>query len=251
MNLLQVLIDIFICKGLWVTGRLKYPLSILPKSQYIQRINIDKLYRDISLIIVRRSDKPKEEVFNKFGIMREDVITRGDIPGMSMNLLGGKFKYEHIRFNPVGEAAKTWTNNEKIFYSQYRKCVNLLPLTTPIFFEISNLHNIDFPYPRSKDKDLEKLMNALQIEPIESDGKFELHGKSSISHEPTRLNYWHVEFQIRDFENKLIEKIKSTWQKDAASMALKHLISINASLECPHISEIPKSYFYKRTENAD
>ena len=105
MNLLQVLIDIFICKGLWVTGRLKYPLSILPKSQYIQRINIDKLYRDISLIIVRRSDKPKEEVFNKFGIMREDVITRGDIPGMSMNLLGGKFKYEHIRFNPVGEAA--------------------------------------------------------------------------------------------------------------------------------------------------
>ena len=25
-----------------------------------------------------------------------------------MNLLGGAFKYEHIKFNPLGEAAKIW-----------------------------------------------------------------------------------------------------------------------------------------------
>ena len=244
MNLLKELIDTLICKALLATGGLDYPCSILPKNQYIARINVDQLCKDIPLVVIRRSDKLKQDTFNKFGTIREDVITRSDITGMSMSLLGGYFKIGHIRFNPTGEAVKIWNGYENVLYLKYLKSVHLLPVTTPIFFAVIKLHNIDLPYERNKDKDLLKIMNALKMNPTEVMGKLELHGKGYISHEPTRLNYWHVEFQIRDFENKLIEKAKSAWQKEAANSALLN-IQTNALFECPDISNIPKSYFYK------
>ena len=246
MNLLQALINILVCEGLRLMGRLDYPLSILPENHYIPRINIDNLCKNVPLIVVRRSDKPKEDIFNKFGMMREDsdAILKHEIPGMSMNLLGGAFKYEHIKFNPIGEAAKIWDGYEKVFYFRYRKSINLLPIATPIFFEVANLQGIEFPYQRNRDKESTKLMDILGIQPREINGKFELLGKSYISHEPTRLNYWHVEFQIRDVENNLIEKTKSAWQKEAANSALSHIKS-NASSVVSNISDIPKSYFCK------
>ena len=244
MNLLQELIDILKCKVLLVTGRLDYPLSILPKNQYIERIDIDKLYKHVPLVVVRRSDKPKEEIFNEIDLLREDVITKSDIPRMSMNLLGGAFKQEHIKFNPIGESCRIWDGSEKVFFSNYRKSIRLLPVATPIFFEVANLHDKEFPYKRNKDPTSNKLMNALAYKPSETEGKFILYGKSYISHEPTLLNYWHVEFQIKDFEKKLIEKAKSAWQKEAAESAFLH-IQTSALPECPNIKEIPKSYFWK------
>lgn len=244
--MLQELINILIWKGLRLTGRLNYPLSILPKNHYMSKINIDTLCKDISPVVVRRSTKPKEDIFNKFGLMREDsdIISRSEIPGMSMNLLGSAFKYEYIKFNPIGEGTKIWSGSERVSYFRYRQSFNVLPIATPIFFDVANLHDIEFPYKRNIDKEAVKLMGFLGIKPLEIDGKFELFGKSYVKHEPTCLNYWHVEFQIKDVQDNLIEKAKSAWQKEAANSALAHIQS-SASSEYLNIPEIPKSYFCK------
>ena len=100
-------------------GRLKYPLSILPKQTYLPKISIDILDQQIPLVVIRRSDKPKQDIFNKFGELREDAIVdrENDILGMSMNLLGAAFKPEFIKFNPTKEAAKDGMD-KKLFYIQ-------------------------------------------------------------------------------------------------------------------------------------
>jgi hypothetical protein len=245
MNWFQALTNILICKALQLAGRLEYPLSILPKKNYIIRIDIDKLCEEISTSLVRRSQKKESELFNKFGKLREDVLAEGDILNMSMNLLGGKFKSKHIKFNPVKEATKIWDGKESIFYYKYHSFIQNLSQVTPIFFNVRDLHNQSIPYQRSKDKDVTKLISKLNIKAIETEGKYEFNGKSIVSHEPTLLNYWHVEFQIKDIENNLVSNTKSAWKKNVVEMALKHVISINASKECTEIIKIPTIYFKK------
>jgi hypothetical protein len=247
MNWFQELTDILKCKVLLLTGRLKYPLSILPKKHYVRQININKLYEEIPLIVVRRSEKTQEKLFNKFGILREDAFSETDIPNMSINLLGGKFKSDYIRFNPTKEATKTWDGQEQIFYSKYHPLVQILSEVIPIFFDVINLHNLTFPYQRNKDKDVNKLIEKLALKPVEIEGKYQFQGKSVISHEPTQLNYWHVEFQIKDIEDNLISNTKSAWKKNAAEMALKNVICVSASMTCNKVVDIPLSYFTRNS----
>ena len=177
--------------------------------------------------------------------MREDALSETDVINMSMNLLGGAFKLEHIQFNPTKEATRNWNGTEPIFYSKYHALVQTLPHAMPIFFNASDLHDKNIPYQRTKDKDATKLMVELNIKPLETDGKYELQAKSIINHEPTQLNYWHVEFQIKDIENKLILNTKSSWRKNVAEMALKHIVSMSAFTDCPDIVDIPPIYFKK------
>lgn len=244
MNWFQALIDIFKCKALRLKGELDYPLSILPKKYYIRQMDMNKICTEIAPIIVRRSEKKQDEVFNKLGSLLENVFSEKEIPNMSMNLLGGQFKSEHIQFNPTKEATKIWDGQELIFYSKYHSLVQKLTTTTPIFFDVENIHNITLPYQRSKDKSISKLIDALYPKPMEKEGIYELKGKSLVSHEPTLLNYWHVEFQIKDFEDKLIKDTKSAWRKNVIETAL-NIICENASMNCKDITAIPSAYFKK------
>ena len=246
MNLLKALIDTLICKGLWIIGKLNYPLFILPKGFYITRMNIDSLISGISSItIVRRSNKSKQETFNKFGMVRDDAILDNEIPGMSMNLLGGMFQSDFIYLNPTKDASKKWDGSEIVLYSKYRKLVQKIPVTTPIFFEVKKLHNITFPYNRIIDKDTRKLVNSLDIKPIEDSGHFKFLGRSVIIHEPTRLNYWHVEFQILDIMNQQVTNTSSNWKKTVAKIALSDIIKVNALMDCPNLEKIPETYYRK------
>lgn len=245
MNWFQELTNILKCKVLQLTGQLKYPLSILPQKSYVHRIDIDALCKEISIFVVRRSQKTGADLFNKFGKLREDALSETDLINMSMNLLGGAFKLEHLGFNPTKKATRNWDGKASIFYSKYHDLVQILPHTTPIFFNVLDIHGQNIPYQRSKDKDVNKLMAKLNIKPLETDGKYELYAKSVVNHEPTYLNYWHVEFQIRDVENNLVSNTKSSWKKNVAEMALKHIISVHASLDCAEIVAIPIIYFKK------
>lgn len=208
-------------------------------------MDIDTLCKEISIFVVRRSQKTGTDIFNKFGKLREDALSETDMINMSMNLLGGAFKLEYIEFNPTKEATRNWNGKEPVFYSKYHTLIQTLPHTTPIFLNVSDVHNKNIPYQRNKDKDANKLMVKLNIKPLETDGKYELYAKSIINHEPTQLNYWHVEFQIKDVENNLVSNTKSSWRKNVAEMALKHIICVYASVDCAEIVAIPAIYFKK------
>ena len=207
-------------------------------------MNMDKMCKKQHLLLFVVQKKKQDEVFDRLGSLLEKVFTEKEIPNMSMNLLGGQFKSEHIQFNPTKEATKIWDGQELIFYSKYHSLVQEFTTTTPIFFDVENIHNITLPYQRSKDKTFSQLIEALYPQTVEKEGKYELTGRSLVSHEPTLLNYWHVEFQIKDFEDKLIKDTKSKWRKDVVETAL-NVICENASMDCKDITAIPLTYFKK------
>jgi hypothetical protein len=181
MNWFQELTNILKCKALQLTGQLKYPLSILPRKNYVPRIDIDALCKEMTIFIIRRSQKTGTELFNKFGKLREDALSETDVINMSMNLLGGAFRTEYIEFNPTKEATRNWNGIEPIFYSKYHTLVQTLPHATPIFFNVLDLHDKNIPYQRSKDKEVNKLMAKLNIKPLETDGKYALNARSIIN----------------------------------------------------------------------
>jgi hypothetical protein len=221
-----------------------YPLSILPQTENVTQMDIDALCEALTLFTIRRSDKLHVDIFKKSGNLREDALNAREIINMSLNLLGGAFKTEHIQFKPTGEASKIWDGRESIVYSQYHNLVEHIPQVIPIFFEVNKLHNIEIPYNRTKEKELSKIISAFELNPMETNGVYQLVGKGVISHEPTRLNYWHVEFQIQDFQKKKIKDISSAWKKEVAESILKNIIKY-ATSECGEIAIIPESFFIK------
>jgi len=68
-------------------------------------------------------------------------------------------------------------------------------------------------------------MDFLKLKPQMNRQKlFEIRGTAKISHEPINLNYWHVQFYIYDFMDKIIEEYKNAaYIKSLSQSAIKNL----------------------------
>ncbi len=241
MNWLKELIITLICKY-WDKNN-SYPTCVIPYFHYKYKIDINHLICEDNCVIVRRSDKSEEESFNDLDILREDIISESDVPNLSMNLYGGKFNNTHLKFRCVRPATDLW-NGEKIKISKYRTFYLLLDTYSPIYFLIKDLHNKEFPYYKTDDKETKKLLTALNLSTLSENGKVKLNGKSFVEHTPTKLNYWHVELQIKDVQDSEIKHAKSAWQKSAAEYAYKDIITMSARKRPPNpIYKIP-AYLY-------
>lgn len=198
-------------------GIIAYPICIIPKKRFEQYINIDELLSDNEYIIVRRSEKPQNEIFDEFGWLREDALvnTYREVPGLSMNILGGNFRPRHIQFNPKGDAAKEWAKDiDSSLWYKYIWNVKYLWNTTPIFFKLSEIHRNEFPYQRNADTNLNKILNSLNLTPKVIDGKALIKGVSVLKHSPNKLNYWHIEFHLNDGIKEINQTIKGSQVKN-------------------------------------
>lgn len=194
-----------------------YPVSIIPSIKYKQYIEIDNLISENEFVIVRRSEKSKSDTFDEFGWLREDALISGydSVPGLSMNVLGGKFQVKHISFNPKGIAAKEWVKDKDSFlWFRYIWKATLLKITTPIYYKISDLHKKQFPYHKTTDKNFNKLMANLPVKPLIVGGKAHCFATSIIKHSPNKLNYWHIEFHLNDGIKPEKETIKTSQVKN-------------------------------------
>src|ERR1035437_2282444 len=102
------------------TKKFDYPNCILPKSKYQCLLNIDHILNKQDLYILRRSNKLEEETFNDLGILRDDTINDKELPGLSMNLLGGFFKIDYIKYVPkMGTKAVQVWKGEKVYLYEF------------------------------------------------------------------------------------------------------------------------------------
>lgn len=222
-----------------------YPLCILPYSHYKLSIDINQIVNEENCIIVRRSNKSEKDSFNDLDILREDIISEKDVPNLSMNLYGSKFTNEHLKYRCFGEAVNLW-KGEKIKLSKYKTFYTVLETYSPIYFLIKDLHNKNFPYHRTNDKETQKFLKALNKVETIKDGKIKLNGTSNVIHTPNKLNYWHVELTIKDIQETEIRSTKSAWQKSAAEYAYKDIIVMSAKKIAPNnIYKIQNEVFLK------
>src|SRR5579863_3421633 len=95
--------DFLLCNLYRLKGKLTYPDSILPKRTYIHIMDIASLCAIGDIYALRRSEKPVGDNFHvigEFRILREAAIEPLEVPNMSVNLMGGLFQEEHIKFVP-------------------------------------------------------------------------------------------------------------------------------------------------------
>ena len=97
----------------WI-GKCDFPVSILPKLNYVSIIDIQSLLNGQTVYILRRSDKSFNDTFNDLGKLREDAVTPKEIPFLSLNMLGGLFEPEHTRFKVLNNGMSRWKNNDFI-----------------------------------------------------------------------------------------------------------------------------------------
>ena len=244
MNWLRELIVTLKCKFLNRDIE-EYPVCILPYSHYRKRINIEDLSDKENCVIVRRSNKSSDDSFTEVGTLREDVIFAKDIPSLSMNLYGSRFTNSHLGFRCFDKAMELWDGIETIKLSNYTDCYSIISECSPVYFYLNTLHNRNFPYYRADDKETQKILKELNINPLSVNGKVEFAGSATVIHTPNKLNYWHVELEIKDARNTSIKYGKPEWIKSAVSLAYSNLIAIEALKVVPSVFEIPTDTYSK------
>lgn len=205
-----------------------YPDELIPQNNY-KLIDIDEI--SDSSHIVRRSLVNQESTYDAIGNVRCEALINEDeerfLFGLSSNLLG-IYKIEYLKFNPGKKHNNYWQlgadTNKKIQYTLYKN-------PFPIFFKISLIHNIPFPYetPNRKNKTIS------------------ITGRCCLLHKPTCANFWHCELTFFDNCNNQIKTSNSKWKLKAAKsfirMTLK-VIAFNKSETPPEI-EIPAAVYKK------
>jgi len=226
-------------------GKYKYPNSILPKNYYRRIIEIDKILKTQELITIRRSKKKENEIFNDCGILRDDVIIDKDIPGLSMNLLGSKYKINYIKYVPKikTKATEEWNGIEAVYISEFFKCYSVLDEYSAIFFNVSDLHNVNIPYNKKKDDSVIQILRKLSLKyEISENGQIKSEGKALVEHVPIYLNYWHLELKLLDFNGNQISKASNQFNKHIVSFMLLQYLKVkavsNPRIVIPSISKI-------------
>jgi hypothetical protein len=223
-------------------GIITYPISIIPRKSYKHRFEIDDIEDLEGYFLIRRCSKTYSETFDKNGILREaSLIERlEEIPGCSMNLYKPVFQPNHISFLPKKPAYLSWDKlKDKFLWIKYIWKVRHISPTTPIFVKLHLIHNKHYPYNNVQNKHTEALKRNLDESKLSQENSFTMF----IKHEPTKLNYWHVEFNIhlshreeKDLAKKDIKEknlvsqenagfANSTWSNQIVQKAFMHLKS--------------------------
>lgn len=244
---------------------MRYPKYLLPK-RYFRLFLIDELKPiDFNFQLIRRSLKIRSETFDKFGQVKPAAVLGQtpdgnlnikEVPGLSLVLLGGKFKSEHIKFRGYGIAMSNWPLKQDVTYQEVSQYIEELPndQCVPIYFSLKQVHNSTVPYIRPVDKNFKK---KIPKEFMIKEGPNELKAAVTIVHKPTLCNYWHIEFYIKDLLSK--EEIKKdkistsdlesedakSWKygTQIAFAILENIIATNGKEECSKPSKIsPRIY---------
>jgi len=134
---------------------------------------------------------------------------------------------------------------------RYIKLVRYLANSTPIYFYINDIHNIEFPYIAPiEDKNFRKLLKSLN-----KDGVSDFKARSVITHKPVNLNYWHVEYTLFDglrddgIKNSRIEikqyfeKVDTLKYSDQIVCHALNSLSIAAQPQVNDIIKIPSKLY--------
>jgi hypothetical protein len=223
-----------------------YPKSIIPQKNFTN-INIDELKNKFdNVIMVRRSLCSSEnDTFDSTGKANANAIVKSgsQLKDLSMNLLGGGYSVENLRFSVKKD--EKWKQGVDVVFEDFENRIEEKESYVPIFFKLNDFHKIEFPfYNSAKDKLIDHF----------STKKKESPAITAIEHDPTHGNFWHIELVTRK-KNELQQKQKFTTPKETdkekipdgkqyISYQLYSLLRIKCYRKCPKaISEIPSDYY--------
>lgn len=212
---------------------MSYPIDLLPRANYVNRIDIDNLLETIPQAqIVRRVDKPVSYETNALGekVLAEDTFV-DNVFDYSTNLLGASFNVaEHLCLKQKGIGIYDWDGSTIV--SDVADDLWEVVTGYPVYMRIKPLHHIILPYKRTFDKINSYQQFIAQWDKKAADtaseiwrGKdkpYEFSAEIRVEHHPTNLNYWHTAIDI--YPDKMAKEYlkapKSAWGKALASSVI-------------------------------
>lgn len=199
--------------------------KILPSDSYINEFNINEV-ENKDLYVVRRIDNDKIVKNGEVRKLREETFSSKDVPNMSMNILGAKYKLCHLKYIIKSPGCEKWAGGKITLLSVLlkRKCIRISANYSACAYKISSLHNRKVPYERSfssmkdyKDANIKEenqaicaMQNTL-FKDFKENKPYQFEAVIELKHVPTNFNYWHIELNVEGI-GKLSNKKK--WQKN-------------------------------------
>lgn len=239
-----------------------YPLCILPKPTYLDLIDEDELWSKVNGLQIQR--RCAENVDRN--VLTPEIFGN-NLAEMSVNLLGGEFLPEHVRFTPK----KVCPLSVSLLFDPDGNYIYRAD-AQGVYLAIADIHDRTFPSARKfpniqeyekvkasiKDEDMvgapvskdsvmsakERLVGAFRkTKGFSKDQDYNVEYRISVRHRPTNANYWHCQVEI----DPAVKKDKAEWQKDALRALTNFLVGY-ASFE--HKNPLPlikKEWYIKET----
>ena len=191
-----------------------YPPNLQPKQNY-KVIAPDAIASD-AVTLIRRSLLGSQVPFDELRILKSRALVTNlkEIFGLSLNLLGGEFEPEHIKYVTKSPGSSSWTTGEEVLdLEKIKSCTEEVNAAFPIFFLVTEIAPVAFPFQKKYDKtSIKKIPQSLALNVDFDNNTATYNSSSQVQHRPSHGNFWHVEFHIFDESEspkKLIAKGES------------------------------------------
>lgn len=180
-----------------------YPQEIMPKKEYKIINDMGQLSDENQVCLLRRIDNLGAEAtqadIDKYLFQEMATKNRERINELSVNLMGGMFKEEHLAFriNPYNQVADEWVEGTKCSIEKFEDRIKSVENYTPFYFYCNDIHDREIQSPPSNEEVKTEIQNILDEGPRNRQSSDTLH-KTYLRHKPTIFNYWHVQIHFVD-----------------------------------------------------
>lgn len=232
----------------------EYPVRIIPSFGWNDDIKCDAILCVCKDAMVgRRIEGSAEDcVDSSLGedaiSLKEEALTKDEIPNLSTSLLGAKHQIEDFRFRQIGQGKAPW-DKEEVGISAFCIDKDFVRIDTEFIvvgWSLFGLNNKDVPYRKTfnKKKEYDAFVDSVNkanesqnkekiyLEEYEKLSKNEngvsygeYNGKVFVNHAPTKLNYWHftVDLYPVDTPEKPLKGVKGAWREMMAENIADYL----------------------------
>jgi hypothetical protein len=202
---------------------MSYPEEILPKPGFVKPFPLDNLTADNNDYHVCFRIEGDIDAYTEPGTFNgKRKLMRKCFPHMvhlSMNLHGGLFKPEHVKFVQKKPGSDEWDGKSIIDINDYVKCIEEKQEAVPVFFKSKEICQKGIKtLVTFTNKDSYKAMKKLFLNvdfPEYHDGiEVRLYTDIKIVHVPTNLNYWHLQMEVYPATSeKSLTKDEPEWRQ--------------------------------------
>lgn len=239
-----------------------YPPNLIPIKGWKKKIDIENAP---NFPVVRRVLRNLDEDSNFFidlgqGVchikLEADLESLGlkSFVDLSMNIISEdssieSSNYYHDILKCDDNKKGNW-NGEEVFLNKYGDVYHYTPSCYFLVFESKNLHNIQFPFHKkynsveewnSEKDDIDSLIDFV----FNKNKTYSVMGKTTLKHDPTPLNYWHIVIDVHAPNSKPpLKNAKSKWKQDVQTSIFENVIRKNICINSIGSKCLPLSRNY-------
>lgn len=199
-----------------------YPLELLPQPDFCVPFPLDVLREKYGgYVVCYRIEGTVDENCELGGFNGHKVLKEGcfeHIVHLSINLLGGSFKPEHVLFVQKKPGSNDWVTGEMVDFKDYQGCIDKCETATPIFYRdnvlcqpsisVSVIFNDKQAY-----KAFCQYFNEKSFPPFKKGEPVWITFETRVEHRPTNLNYWHVQLEVYpELKEETMDNDKGVWR---------------------------------------